>query len=183
MEEWTSRITGVDIPFELLEVDSEAYFMDLAFELEPGGVALIPMSDALASGATIANIIDSNGETAVSDEQGLYAGSTMFALEDSEDGRDVVARFDENLEPQPFPGTGEAAVPYQAMFPVKLYLCGEDSLTLRAAARYLVRLDAQGVIATSTLQALSEDLRVASALVLGRGLPIPDVSELENLNG
>lgn len=183
MEAWTSRLTGKTQTFDLLLGDTEAYFMDLVFELEAGGIALVPMSDALASGATIANVITSEAEVAVADGQGMYAGSTMFALEQASDGSGVVAIFDPSSEPKPFPGTGEAAVPYEAIYPVKLYLCGDDSLSLRAAARYLVRLDAQGVIATSTLQALSEDVRVASALILGEGLPLPELSDLDNLNG
>lgn len=183
MEAWSSRLSGEEADLNLLTDDPSAYFMDLVFELEAGGIALVPMSDALASGATIANIVNAEDQIVLADEQSLYAGSTMFSLKDSEDGGDVVAAFDESLEPQPFPGTGEAAAPYEAMYPVKLYLCGEDSMTLRAAARYLVRLDAQGVIATSTLQALAEDVRVASAVVLGAGLPLPDVSELDGLEG
>lgn len=182
MQAWAARLTGQDVSFDLLVNDSEAYFMDLVFELEPGGVALVPMSAALASGATLANVLTEDGSIAAADEQSLYAGSTMFRLQDSADQADVVAVFDAELEPQPFPGTGEAATPYEAMYPIKLYLCGEESLSLRAVARYLVRLDAQGVIATSTVQALSEAVRVESAVVLGKGLPLPDVEELAELD-
>lgn len=80
----------------------------------------------------------------------------------------------------PSPGTSEAALPYKALVPVTLTICGEDSLAARAVARYTVRLDSQGLIATSALVALEEKVRVASAGILGTGLPIPEVPEVSN---
>lgn len=180
MQLWTKTITGSEVSFDLLTDDSEVFFSDLVMELEPGSVALIPMSDALVAGATIADVMIQDGSIVVAESQSLYAGSTMFTL--TEEESNVLAVFDPELEPQPFPGITEAAIPYEAMYPVKLYICGDDNLTNRAAARYLVRLDAQGIIATSTLQPLSEDVRIASAVVLGKGLPLPesDLSGIDN---
>jgi hypothetical protein len=172
MQDWVAYLTGTSVSFGLLQDDPEAYFFDLSMELEPGGIALIPMSDALGAGATIANIVLEDGTTILPESQSLYAGSTMFSFETEETS--VTSKFDHSIEPKPFPGETEAVAPYAAMYPVKLYLCGEDNLTVRALARYFVRLDAQGIIATTTLQALGEDVRIASAVVLGRGLPLPE---------
>ena len=172
MEDWTAYLTGAEVGFGLLQDDPDAYFFDLSMELGSGGIALIPMSDALAAGATIANVVLDDGTTILPESQSIYAGSTMFSFETEE--TTVTSKFDFSLEPKPFPGTTEVSSPYAAMYPVKLYLCDEDNLTVRAIARYFVRLDAQGIISTTTLQGLGEDVRIASAVVLGKGLPLPE---------
>lgn len=177
MQDWVAEMSGELAEFALLEDDPEAFFADVAAELEAGSIGLIPLSDALSAGATIANIVNQDGEVILPDQQSLYAGSTMFGFESFD--QSVIALFDKNKAPHASPGSSTVAEPYQAMFPVDLYLCGEDSLSLRAAARFLVRLDAQGVIATSSILALDEDVRVAAAAVLGSGLPVPEFTPSE----
>jgi len=177
MQNWTEEMSGAATEFVLLADDPEALFADVAAELEAGSIGLIPLSDALIAGATIANIVNQEGEVILPDQQSLYSGSTMFGFESFD--QSVIALFDENKAPHASPGSSTVAKPYKAMFPIDVYLCGEDSLTLRAAARFLVRLDAQGVIATSSIFALDEDVRVAAAAVLGSGLPVPEFTPSE----
>lgn len=176
MERWTADMSGQEVAFGLLEPALDVIFSDLTFEFLPGTIAMIPMSDALAAGATPANIVKSDGVIVVPEQQSIYAASTMFGF----DSMDTVvsAQFDPGIEPHPSPGTSEVAIPYEALYPINLAICGEDNLSKRAVARYVVRLDAQGVVATSSVVGLDEDLRVASATVLGVGLPQPDLTDL-----
>lgn len=55
-------------------------------------------------------------------------------------------------------------------------VCGEDTLLKRALARYFLRLDAQGLISTTTVYSLQGDVRLEAAAVVGEGLPLPEVT-------
>jgi hypothetical protein len=177
MQSWSAELTGSDQTFGLLENDPEVVFSDLIFEMTPGSIGLFPLSEASIAGATVANIETPEG-ILLPDQQSMFAASTMFNTETN--GQNIEVLFDSKASPLPSPGTSEAALPYKALVPVTLYICGEDSITSRAVARFTVRLDSQGLIATSALVALEEKVRVASAAVLGTGLPIPEVTEVTN---
>lgn len=175
MQRWTEELTGEGSDFDLLQDDPEVLFSDLIFELPAGGIGLFPLSEATIAGATVANIETADG-ILLPDQQSIYAGSTMFSTETN--GQVVNAKFETQAAPLPSPGTSDAALPYKALVPVTLTICNEDSLAVRAISRYTVRLDAQGLIATSALVALEEKVRVAAAAVLGTGLPVPEVTEV-----
>ncbi len=175
MENWSGELTGQSKTFGLLTDDPEAVFSDLIFEMAPGSVGLFPLSEANIAGSTVANIETPAG-VLLPDQQAVYAGSTMFSTQ-TED-QFVTASFDNQAMPLPSPGSSEAALPYRALVPVSLTICGEASLSKRAVARYALRLDAQGLIATSAIVGLEDKVRVASASVLGIGLPVPEVTEL-----
>ncbi|CAB4547176.1 MAG: hypothetical protein F2536_03760 [Actinobacteria bacterium] len=177
MQQWSGELAGVEKSFTLLKDDPKAVFSDLIFEMPAGSIALMPLSEASIAGATVANIETPEG-TLLADQQSIYAGSTMFSTETN--GQIITTKFETQATPLPSPGTSEAAIPYKALVPVNLTICGEDSLAVRAVARFAVRLDAQGLIATSALVALEEKVRVASAAVLGSGLPLPEVPEVSN---
>lgn len=175
MQRWSEELSGQGKDFDLLNDDSEAIFSDLIFEMPAGSVGLFPLSEASIAGASIANIITPEG-ILLPDQQSIYAASTMFSTETN--GQLITAQFESGAEPLPSPGTSDAAMPYKALVPVTLTICNEDSLVVRAVSRFTVRLDAQGLIATSSLVGLEEKVRVASASVLGTGLPVPEVAEL-----
>lgn len=175
MERWAEELTGERSTFSLLQDDPESLFSDLIIELPAGGIGLFPLSEATIAGATVANIETPDG-ILLPDQQSIYAGSTMFSTETN--GQVIKAKFEIQSTPLPSPGTSEAALPYKALVPVTLTICNEDSLALRAVSRFAVRLDAQGLIATSALVGLEEKVRVASAAVLGTGLPVPEVPEV-----
>lgn len=177
MESWSEELSGQPSTFSLLQDDPAAVFSDIIFEMPAGSIGLFPLSETSVAGATFANIETPNG-IILADQQSIYAGSTLFSTETT--GSFVNVQLDLQATPLPSPGTSEAALPYKAMVPVTLSICGEDSLAVRAAARYAVRLDAQGLIATSALVSLEEQVRVASAEVLGAGLPVPEVVPEEN---
>jgi hypothetical protein len=175
MERWTEELNGERSSFSLLQEDSEALFSDLIFELPAGGIGLFPLSEATIAGATVANIETPDG-ILLPDQQSIYAGSTMFSTETN--GQIITTKFETQATPLPSPGTSDAALPYKALVPVTLTICNEDSLAVRAVSRFAVRLDAQGLIATSALVGLEEKVRVTSAAVLGTGLPVPEVPEV-----
>lgn len=177
MQRWSDELAGEATSLSLLQNDAEAIFSDLIFEMPAGSIGLFPLSEASIAGATIANIVTPEG-TLLADQQSIYAASTMFNTETN--GQFLSVVFDPQVPPMPSPGTSEAALPYKALVPVTLTICGEESLAARAVARYTVRLDSQGLIATSALVALEEKVRVASAGILGTGLPIPEVPEVSN---
>jgi hypothetical protein len=68
-------------------------------------------------------------------------------------------------------GAVEALAPYAPIFGIKMGLCGEDTVDLRNTARYLLRLDAQGVIATGVSSPLPETIRIAAAALIDAGNP------------
>lgn len=175
MQRWTGELSGQDKNFDLLRDDSEAIFSDLIFEMPAGSIGLFPLSEASIAGASVANVITPEG-ILLPDQQSIYAASTMFNTETN--GQLITAQFESGAVPLPSPGTSDAALPYKALVPVTLTICNEDSLAVRAVSRFTVRLDAQGLIATSSLVGLEEKVRVASAGVLGTGLPVPEVAEV-----
>lgn len=173
MQAWISRATGTDASLSLIAEEEGTYWPDLLFSLESGSIALAPMSDVLLNGLVPANIVVADGEVLVPEQASFFAGASQFEFEKNDNI--VVAKMNFDREPLPFPGTTEIATPYQAAFPIDLTICGEDTMLKRAVARYVVRLDAQGIVATSTVTALPEDMRVAAASVLGEGLPVPEI--------
>jgi hypothetical protein len=87
--------------------------------------------------------------------------------------------LDPAIEPTPEDGTFEALVPYQAIYPVSMALCGADSTLIRTAARYLLRQDSQGVIASATMLPLPESARIEAIKLVVVGLPVPTPAATE----
>lgn len=177
MERWTSQISGAGTSFSLLEAD-EAEQQDSIFELAEGGIALIAFSEALYSGMTIANIVDAGGNAVEPSLESLTYAATQFDFLKNDTG--VTASYDPEKEALALGGQEKAGAPYAAAFPLIMSLCGEDTTLKRAAGRFLVRQDSQGLLGTSTLGFLSEEVRIASAAAVSQGLPTPEgVSEAE----
>lgn len=170
MEAWTGRISGSEVPFSLLEV-GEGSQADSIYELPEGGIALIALSEALYAGVTVANVIDAEGNAVEPSLESLtFAGSQLVPTK-----TDVAVTVELDPDKQAIALAGQefAGAPYQAVFPVYMYLCGEDTLLKRAAARFLLRQDSQGLIGSSTLTYISEDVRIAAAAHVSIGLPTP----------
>jgi hypothetical protein len=178
LRSWITELTGEEPSLSLLEPADGTYWSDSVSLLENGQIGLFPYSEVAYLGALYAGVAyeDSEGVTQVlqPSPQSIYVASTRWKVEKTELGLD--SSFDPSLDAQPFPGTGEAGAPYQMVYPVYIDLCGEDNLLQRAIARYVVRLDAQGLMATSTLGPLPEWIRVESAIALGKGLPTVEIN-------
>lgn len=177
MEAWTTQISGAETAFSLLTPADDILFQDTIFAMQNGDVALMPLSAAQVTGSSYAQVIVGNDpltDVVLADPLTAYAAATQFRLIDGPDEINIALDFD--ASPMPQPGQNEADAPYQGLYPLMLDVCGEDTLLKRALARYFLRLDAQGLIATSTVFALQGDVRIESATVVGEGLPLPEIT-------
>ena len=177
MQNWATRISGTEASFSLLSPADDILFQDLIFGMQNGDVALMPLSAAQITGATYAQIIvgeDPINDVVLADPLTSYAAATQFRIIDGDANINIALDFDSS--PLPQPGQNEADRPYQGLYPVMMDVCGEDNLLKRALARYFLRLDAQGLIATSTIFALQGDVRIEAATVVGEGLPLPEIT-------
>lgn len=154
----------------------------LAFPvLAEGEIAIAPHSQVVAAGYYAASIITgSNSDTgeqllAVADTVGIPAGATQFTVE--KDGNFISLKLDPSIPVIAQAGLDEPAPPYQAIYPINLYACGEDNLLKHAVALFLLRLDSQGVLAASNYNALAETVRFESLAVARKGLPTPELVE------
>jgi hypothetical protein len=107
----------------------------------------------------------------------LLAASTQ--LTSSIEGATMKIALDPNIEVQAEAGLDEVVQPYQAIYAMDMALCGEDNTLKRSMARYFLRQDSQGVILSSTLMPLPENIRVdaISIVVVGLPVPTPDANE------
>jgi hypothetical protein len=85
----------------------------------------------------------------------------------------VSIELDPNRKPAASAGQDVALNPYQAIYPVTMVLRGEDNLTARAVARFLLRQDSQGILALSFLLPIPETVRVETLALIEKGLPEP----------
>jgi len=181
---WAKEKLGTEPALSLLTANDAADWRTLSGEFQNGSIGLFPYSLVSLDGGTYASVgttgLDGEEQIVSPTPQSIYVASTRFRP--VLDGEFLKAEFDASLEAQPFPGTAEAGEPYQLVYPVLLDLCGEQNMLQSAVARYIVRLDAQGLMATSTLGALPESIRVESAAHLGRDLPAVEVDP-ETLGG
>ncbi|MEY3561614.1 MAG: hypothetical protein RL068_766 [Actinomycetota bacterium] len=180
MEAWSSRLSGEEVVFDALVADDAANLLDVAFTMTNGDVALLPYSVAAVSGSTFANVLagpDPIMDAVLPEFATMYAGKTQFEKVSSDLGYELA--LNPELEPQPEDGSLQASPPYQAVVPVMMDLCGEDTTLKRTLARYFLRLDAQGIVATSTVLGLTEYLRIESAAVVSEGLVLPTPATIE----
>jgi hypothetical protein len=101
----------------------------------------------------------------------LLSASTQ--LVSSIEGTTLNVTLDPSIEPAAEAGLEEAVVPYQAVYPMSMGLCGEDTTLTRTMARYLLRQDSQGVILSATLMPLPESIRIEAIQIVIVGLPVP----------
>lgn len=145
--------------------------------LSEGEIAIAPHSQVVAVGIYAASIVTGiNNETgeqilAVADSIGIAAGASQLVAK--KDATSVAVALDPTLEVIAQAGLDEAAPPYQAIYPVNLYACGEESLLKHAMALYLLRLDSQGALSASNFNPLAEAVRFESLDVARKGLPTP----------
>ncbi len=155
--------------------------IDAYSALAEGEIAIVPGSYAAALGlfpASIQTGIDKATKEpilALPDVSGTGSAATQWVPKASSSG--VTVSLDPNLVPIAQAGFDSAATPYQAIYPVNLYLCGEDTLLKRAAANYILRLDSQGSLGASNYNQLSEGTRVVSLVAVRKGLPEPKATK------
>ncbi|MCX8528626.1 MAG: hypothetical protein ORN27_00965 [Rhodoluna sp.] len=155
--------------------------IDAYSALAEGEIAIVPGSFAAALGLNPVSVqtgIDKATKEpilAIPDVSGTGSAATQWVAKASDTG--VTVTLDASLAPIAQAGFDSAATPYQAIYPVNLYLCGEDTLLKRAAANYILRLDSQGALGASNYNQLSEGTRVVSLVTVRKGLPEPKTTK------
>lgn len=182
MEFWVGSLLGEEVEFSLL-TPSEASEVDALYALAEGDIKLTSFAALQVSGMGYANFVKD-----ASDLETLLLPDTLTIQ--TAVGQTVVSgeapnlsfSYDPSIEALPLPGQFEALLPWGAIYPVTLGLCGDDDLQTRYVARYMLRLDAQGSISTGVFSPLKEEVRVAAIAVVDEGLPeveIPADLDLE----
>ncbi|MEY4995218.1 MAG: hypothetical protein RLZ65_1067 [Actinomycetota bacterium] len=182
MEFWVGSLLGETVEFSLL-TPSDASEVDALYALAEGDIKLTSFAALQVSGMGYANFVKdaSDLETLLLPDTltiQTAIGQTVVSGEDP----NLSFSYDPSIEALPLPGQFEALLPWGAIYPVTLGLCGEDDLQTRYVARYMLRLDAQGSISTGVFSPLKEEVRVAAISVVDDGLPeveIPTDLELE----
>lgn len=145
--------------------------------IDEGEIVIAPNSQVLNLGlysvALITATDKETGELKLAAADNLGVASASSQLVPSKDGQRVSAKLDSSIKPKAQEGLNEAAQPYQAIYPVYLNACAEDTLLKHAVALFLLRLDSQGVLAASNYNPLPERVRFESLDIARTGLPQP----------
>lgn len=174
LSDWIGRLAGTPLDLSGVADYKSLNEIDLAAPSEEGAISIASYGAASYLGAaTVAVMADPNDPESFvrASYTGLLSASTQ--LTSTVDGSGVKVALDPSIEPQAEAGLDEVVVPYQAIYPVDMALCGEDTTLKRTMARYLLRQDSQGVILSATLIPLPEKVRVDAISVVVVGLPVP----------
>lgn len=170
---WIERLTGS--PLDLSNIaDAKASELELASPAENGSIALASYSAATFNGSTIAAVLTEPGniDTAILPAtETIYSASTQLVV--SAEGDNLELNIDPELSPIAPEGSIEAALPYQAIFPVQLHFVGDESTLVRTAGRFLLRQESQGVITSGTMLPIPESVRILAVKIVEKGLPKP----------
>lgn len=175
---WLGR-SGGSMQANEFDLVDDAKASDYAALVE-GQIAIVPGSFAMSLGLYSASIINgvdkANGEPllANADSSGISSAASQWKA--SAAGNDVTVSLDPNSKPLVPAGFDFAAEPYQAIYAVNVYLCGQETLLKRAVANYLLRLDSQGALGVSNYNQLNEETRTLALVTLRKGLPEPTVA-------
>ena len=180
LSDWISRLAGE--PLDLSAIADSTGFSESAFAkpLEEGAISIASVSAATFAGSSIVSIIAEPGnlESMIRpDYEALLSAKTQ--LVSSLEGSDLRVSLDPSIAPTAEEGLSEVVAPYQAIYPVKMALCGDDTTLKRTAARFILRQDSQGVLAVSSLLPLPEAIRVAAIQIVVVGLPVPTPASTE----
>lgn len=177
MEAWLESETGSDLDLSYI-ADVEGLESEAIYALTDGELRITAFSSTLTTGYPLANIATIAGDLAsvvVPDARLIQTAGTQVDLQKDVDAQTVNFSYNKENEVKPLLGAVDALVPYAPVYAIKMGLCGEDSVDLRNTARYLLRLDAQGVIATGVSSPLPEHIRIAAAALIDAGNPSIDL--------
>ena len=180
LAEWIGRLAGEPLVLDSVADAVDVTDVELSMPMEEGAVAIASFSAATYMGSTIAAILTTPGDyesLLYADNGSISSAGTQLVATTGATGLELV--LDPAIEPTPEQGTFEALAPYQAIYPVTLALCGEDNTLVRTAARYLLRQDSQGVIASATMLPLPEAARIEAIKLVVVGLPVPTPAATE----
>jgi len=170
--EWMNRLgatgfqnvatTGFETSLELVE----------ALGLTDGSISIMPgsiMSENALSGVSI----KTEAGNVAYDLTSITAASTQAISETN--GDIITVSLDPNKEVSAEAGNDEVTLPWQAISWVNLAICKTETSDLKniATARFFLRQDAQGQLSVFGYGALDESLRLSSAGIVGKNLPLP----------
>jgi ABC-type phosphate transport system substrate-binding protein len=171
---WLSRLTGSEVKLSALKVDNAVGGQDRLYDLAEGSFAIANFADATAAASSTPTIVtgkDLANDIVLADAGAVKSASSQLVAKAS--ANEVAVTLDPSLKPAPPAGSDTALAPYQAIFPINMYLCGTDNLNTRAMARYLLRQDTQGNISSGTAVSLPDAIRFKAIDLVAVGLPTP----------
>jgi hypothetical protein len=177
MELWLEGETGAELDLSFIE-DVVGLESESIYALADGELRITAFSSTLNTGYPLANIAIVPGDAAsavVPDARLIQTAGTQVDVIKDVDAQTVGFSYNKENEAKPLLGAVDALVPYAPVYAIKMGLCGEDTVDLRNTARYLLRLDAQGVIATGVSSPLPEHIRIAAAALIDAGNPSLDL--------
>lgn len=144
----------------------------MADKIKENQIAILPYSINTVEGFTTATIVADPQHLknlAPAESANIVAASTQW--ETITNKTSVTVALNSKLKPLAPQGTDRAPVPYEAIYPVNMALCGTDNLTTRAAARFLLRQDSQGTLGSGNLLGLPSAVRISAIALVSTGLP------------
>lgn len=178
IDSWMKRIDPDNwqgIPSSFTITDTFDAVKALAAAPSEGEIGLVPFSYVTTNGLQSAAIqVDKGQEPVPANLQSIYSALTQLTYSGSE--TPLIPTLDPGMAPIPPAGDNVAPAPWQAIFPIYEHLCsGGTENDIRSFARYSMRTDAQGFLATFNLQALPLNIRGTVLNLVSRGLPSPSL--------
>ena len=180
LSEWIGRLAGEPLVVDGIADANGVTDTELSMPMEEGAIGIASYSAATYMGSAIVAILTTPGDyesLIFADNGSISSAGTQLVATTGANGLELV--LDPAIEPTPEQGTFEALAPYQAIYPVSMALCGQDNTLVRTAARYLLRQDSQGVIASATMLPLPEAARIEAIKLVVVGLPVPTPAPTE----
>jgi phosphate transport system substrate-binding protein len=175
-----AKSSGVTFTGSLLK-STDTFSAKDAEKIQDNEIAIFPYSVNMQTGLISATIVPGPGHLeaqALSESANLTSGSSQWVASATE--TEVSVALNPKLKPVAPEGSDTAPIPYQAIYPVQMALCGEDNLVTRATARFLLRQDSQGSLGASNLISLPEPIRVQAIELVAVGLPKIKIEEPAN---
>lgn len=170
--EWMGRLgatgfqnvakTGFESSLELVET----------LALTDGAISIMPGSIMSENALTRISIKTDEGDVTY-DLTSITAASTQAISEIN--GDIITVSLDPNKEVLAEAGSDVVTLPWQAISWINLAICKADTTDFKnsATARFFLRQDAQGQLSVFGYGALDESLRLSSAGIAGKNLPLP----------
>lgn len=183
MEIWLSSALGKSVKLSSLEPSTRPE-VDALYEMVDGDLKLTSFAALQLAGMSYANMVldpaSPETSTVLPDIRTIQTAIGQTVVSGEPPFLSFI--YDPSIPAQPLPGQFEPLIPWGAVFPLEMSLCGQDDLQVRYVARFLLRLDAQGSISTGVFSPLNQDIRLKSVSVIAQGLPevaIPEELERE----
>jgi len=159
------------------KVDNWNNDTDLSAATEEDSVSVTPLSVALNNSlSTVAILLPDQQYPVVADLNSTFAATGQLKVTD--DASDVIRTvIDPNLPALKADGTDQAALPWQALYPLNEYVCkGNNESASRAFARFILRINEQTQDESYYITKSPEAIRLLTAGVIEKGLPTASTS-------